>query len=69
MTLEIRNAFNKADWKILMKCLNKLSFSAFLVKETDSYLYKRCVVYNANDTIEEERIIAELLQGYYGGPP
>ncbi len=68
ITLDIRNAFNTANWGHIMKALRELKVPEYLLKTLDSYFKDRVLVYDSEDGPKEYNITSGVPQGSVLGP-
>lgn len=68
VTLDIKNAFNTANWNIIKNSMREKSFSQYLIKIIDSYLDDRVLMYRTDNGMEEYNVSAGVPQGSILGP-
>lgn len=68
VTLDIKNAFNTADWEVIRQNIRERNFSEYLIKMIDSYLNNRVLEYETDEGIMQYRVSAGVPQGSILGP-
>lgn len=68
VTLDVKNAFNTANWAHIMNALRRLNVPAYLLKILDSYFEDRVLEYDTEDGPREYNITAGVPQGSVLGP-
>lgn len=68
VTLDIKNAFNTADWNVIRQTIRDRNFSGYLVQMIDSYLENRILEYETDDGIKQFEVSAGVPQGSILGP-
>lgn len=68
VTLDIRNAFNTANWNVIRTEIRKRNFSNYLVKMIDNYLNERTLEYQTNQGAKHFSVSAGVPQGSILGP-
>lgn len=68
VTLDVKNAFNTADWACIRRSLNRMSTPPYLMKIIESYFTNRKLRYNTDDGMKYHTITAGVPQGSVLGP-
>lgn len=68
VTLDIKNAFNSANWRFVRRALVKMKTPAYLLEIIDSYFNNRRLRYVSENGIEFYDITAGVPQGSILGP-
>lgn len=68
VTLDIKNAFNSANWYLIMKTLNEMNVPAYLQKIVASYFTDRLLKYDTKIGPKEHKITGGVPQGSVLGP-
>ncbi|CAD7081162.1 unnamed protein product [Hermetia illucens] len=68
VTLDVKNAFNSANWNLIRKSLAKVGIPAYLAAIVDSYLTERRLWYDTDDGPQEYVVSAGVPQGSVLGP-
>jgi len=67
-TLDIKNAFNTANWTRIMQALRRLRIPEYLTRIVDSYLGERVLLFDTSDGPKEYIVTAGVPQGSVLGP-
>lgn len=65
LTLDIKNAFNSAQWQEIIRQLENKGISGYLIRMLQQYLHKRYIV---TEHGERFRMVCGVLQGSILGP-
>ena len=68
VTLDVRNAFNSANWNLIRKSLATIGVPTYLAAIIDSYLQERTLWYNTDDGPKKYVGSAGVPQGAVLGP-
>lgn len=68
ITLDIRNAFNTANWGFIMKALMEMNTPAYLLRIIGDYLKDRVLLYDTEDGTKEYKVTGGVPQGSVLGP-
>ena len=68
VTLDIRNAFNSADWSVICQTMRERGFSGYLINMVDNYLQDRVLEYETENGIDHYEVSAGVPQGSILGP-
>ena len=68
VTLDIKNAFNSANWTKTVRALQDLHIPDYLVSMVQNYFTKRLLLYKTDAGLEEYSITGGVPQGSVLGP-
>ncbi|CAB0032489.1 unnamed protein product [Trichogramma brassicae] len=68
ITLDMRNAFNKARWNKILIALNQMEVPAYLLRIVSSYFCDRVLEFTTDDGIETYDVTAGVPSGSVLGP-
>ena len=68
VTLDIKNAFNTANWCQIMKALQKMGAPEYLLRIIGDYLSDRVLIYDTEEGPKEYRVTGGVPQGSVLGP-
>lgn len=68
VTLDVKNAFNTANWGNVMKALGKMNVPSYLLRLLDSYFDDRILEYDSEDGPKYYNVTAGVPQGSVLGP-
>ena len=68
VTVDIKNAFNSANWTIILRALQEKGVSAYLRKILQSYLSNRKLIVNLSRRRHERQVNSGVPQGSILGP-
>lgn len=68
VTLDVKNAFNSANWEKIIQALTNLSIPRYLVSIIKDYFRNRMVLYNTDDGLMEYAATGGVPQGSVLGP-
>ncbi|CAD7080109.1 unnamed protein product [Hermetia illucens] len=68
VTLDVKNAFNSANWNLIRKSLAKVGIPAYLAAIVDSHLTERRLWYDTDDGSQEYVVSAGVPQDSVLGP-
>lgn len=63
--VDVKNAFNTADWTLIIARFEEIGVSRYLVNLTRDYIYGRSIIIHGGDTVE---VTAGVSQGSVIGP-
>ncbi|KAH8338798.1 hypothetical protein KR067_008493, partial [Drosophila pandora] len=61
--LDIKNAFNSANWSRKLEALRKMNIPRYLLRMVDSYLSNRSLLFDTNEGRKEREVTAGVPQG------
>lgn len=67
-TIDVKNAFNSANWELIVKALNEMGVSEQLSRLIQSYLTNRFLIYDTEVGPKTRRVTAGVPQGSILGP-
>lgn len=67
-TLDIKNAFNSASWKVILEALARMNVPNYLQKIIASYFSDRVLEYDTDSGVKEYRVTGGVPQGSVLGP-
>lgn len=62
-TLDIKNAFNSANWSEVIKALQKIGVPGYLLRIIGSYLSERVLKYETKDGLKAYAVTGGVPQG------
>ena len=69
ITVDVKNAFNTASWRLIVQKLENKGISTYLIRLVDSYLKDRTVILRDSENRSEEMKISQgVPQGSVIGP-
>lgn len=68
VTLDVKNAFNTANWSKIMKSLSELRVPEYLVRTLQSYFENRVLLYDTREGVKYHRVTGGVPQGSVLGP-
>lgn len=68
VTLDVKNAFNSANWKHIMCALTNMHVPNYLLKLLDDYLKNRTLLYETSEGFTEYTVSSGVPQGSVLGP-
>ena len=68
VTLDVKNAFNTADWTCIRRTLARIDTPPYLMQTVESYFTDRRLRYNTDDGLGYYRVSAGVPQGSVLGP-
>lgn len=68
MTLDVRNAFNTANWTQIIRALRRMNIPDYLMKILEDYLADRILLYDNSGGTTEYEVTAGVPQGSVLGP-
>ena len=68
ITLDVRNAFNSANWQHIKDALARMNAPKYIMELIDSYLTNRKLIYRSENGTEQYNITAGVPQGSVLGP-
>ncbi|KAH8332270.1 hypothetical protein KR067_006017, partial [Drosophila pandora] len=66
--LDIKNAFNTANWSRTLEALRKMKIPRYLLRMVDSYLSNRTLLFDTTEGRKEREVTAGVPQGSVLGP-
>jgi Reverse transcriptase (RNA-dependent DNA polymerase)/Endonuclease-reverse transcriptase len=67
ITLDVKNAFNNADWGAISDALYRLGISESLFKVLGDYFHNRVLLYDTEEGQEQKKVSAGVAQGSISG--
>lgn len=68
ITLDVKNAFNSANWTLIIQKLDRIGIPTYLAKVIESYFTDRRLCYNTDKGVVTQKITAGVPQGSVLGP-
>lgn len=68
VTLDVKNAFNSANWRGIIRALQNFNIPGYLLRMFDDYLDDRCLCYNTESGRKKTKVTAGVAQGSILGP-
>lgn len=68
VTLDVKNAFNSADWEQILKALTRIAVPSYLFNIIRSYLSGRMLVYDTEEGQKSYVVTSGVPQGSVLGP-
>lgn len=68
ITLDVKNAFNSANWALIIRTLNRLGIQSYLLKIMGSYFTNRKLCYQTDEGSKTYNVTAGVPQGSILGP-
>lgn len=68
ITLDVKNAFNTANWKRIMDALGNMGIPTYLMRLLDSYFKDRVLLYDSSEGVKEYKVSSGVPQGSVLGP-
>ena len=68
ITLDVRNAFNSANWNHILEALRNKSVPTYVMKIVTDYLRQRILIYDTDDGPKEYTVTGGVPQGSVLGP-
>lgn len=68
MTLDVKNAFNTANWTKIIRAVREMNVPNYLTRILEDYLDGRILIYDSSDGTKEYKVTAGVPQGSVLGP-
>lgn len=68
VTLDVKNAFNTANWENIVNALSRLSIPAYLIAIIKDYFRRRVLIYDTDVGMKEYNVTGGVPQGSVLGP-